>query len=73
MTQRNRGTKILEENFVKPILETKTKTGKKTNQKRQAIALQKAFLSQVWNLTPNLSTQEAEAGRPLSLRLQRKF
>lgn len=39
MTQRNRWTKILEENFVKSILETKTKTDKKTNQKGQAMAL----------------------------------
>lgn len=39
MTQRNRQTKILEENFVKSILERKTKTNKQTNQKGQAMAM----------------------------------
>lgn len=39
ITQRNRQTKILEENFVKSILERKTKTNKQTNQKGQAMAM----------------------------------
>lgn len=39
MTHRNRWTKNLEENFIKSISETKTKTDKQANQKGQAMTM----------------------------------